>query len=802
MKALELRKRQLEDSARQEAQEAQEAPQPAEQAQQEQRARDAQPAQEAWRAHQEPSKPHRSEPIDARATDEPPDTSNHVEPTVDDDDDVVEHDPSRLYARTVADSALEQVQDEPATSGNGTVHDVTDGDDPIITPVESAEASEHGDADAVVAACERRSHHLDPSPVTDRPRPDGDEDAPEDVGSTEAEAGSIVESDSTGTNNHGGSPWSSEKSLLGFNSTPASSVSDDKPSHLTSSGEEPLTVVHVGLGRERIESTEVDDRPSPIASTRTDATETTMVDRPNPSSVQDGPMVDRSHRTVEASEAQESPSGSLAPEPEESPVEPPIIVETDQTLVPNGVPVHGNDARDRSTTTVVASMNASSSEDDRHRPSSSDSMRSSIEDGSMTSASAIIGRHASRPKRRVVTPSIVTDLGLENSDDNLLSDDSLMDELNSATVQEAKPVSLGRSPRAKGFPMGVPDGRSGPTSVAHRPVSSSTSNVVGSSSDGPRHSNSTVPDREKWLAHADSISLGDPREKQGPITIIKKVNVSSGISQRIKALERVSSQSSSRPSSPPPHATAAAVSVVSSLTTLRKGNLRSASGPPVLSSTFNGANHRPSEGRAQTPIKLDPRPGDRIDPPLDQTEAVPHRSQMIQEMKRLHGQKIQTSRRPKVVTFSDDVQISPAAEGDDDDDEDESVLSPRAEDPDDESDAGPETSELGKSPTGTSPIEAFTVEAASTESWQPSSMVSSTAMGRISIDGPQTIASQGEERSDDATSVTVIVGKDDSTETRAVPSASEQSPGHESSSSKRNSVDVGDVNVQFPDNMV
>lgn len=130
----------------------------------------------------------------------------------------------------------------------------------------------------------------------------------------------------------------------------------------------------------------------------------------------------------------------------------------------------------------------------------------------------------------------------ENSDDNYLSDDSFMEELKSATVQEAKPVSVAKSPITSMFPRTFQDRRPSDGGSAYRSISNPQQNGalahVASSS------------AEDILAHgysrsfsASSIDLARPQESSG--LMARKVNVSSGISRRIKALELVSSRETS-----------------------------------------------------------------------------------------------------------------------------------------------------------------------------------------------------------------------------------------------------------------
>ncbi|KAE8148952.1 hypothetical protein BDV25DRAFT_157208 [Aspergillus avenaceus] len=113
------------------------------------------------------------------------------------------------------------------------------------------------------------------------------------------------------------------------------------------------------------------------------------------------------------------------------------------------------------------------------------------------------------------------------SDDDNLSDDSFMEELKSATLEEAKPISVGKSPLSPGYSNngsenGSPDAWrnsravSNPSAIGHEPPSMETL-AVGRSVSSP-------------YTFADGPT--------GPVLVAKKINVSSGISKRIKALEK------------------------------------------------------------------------------------------------------------------------------------------------------------------------------------------------------------------------------------------------------------------------
>ncbi|PSN66085.1 hypothetical protein BS50DRAFT_554245, partial [Corynespora cassiicola Philippines] len=115
----------------------------------------------------------------------------------------------------------------------------------------------------------------------------------------------------------------------------------------------------------------------------------------------------------------------------------------------------------------------------------------------------------------------------ENSEAEYLSDDSFMEELQSAKVEEAKPVSVSKSPITSFFPrksngseLSVPE-RS-VSQVYHKPGRFSPEQQTGRKTSGP------------WLTHANTDT----------VVVAKKINVSSGISQRIKALAEKSNRES------------------------------------------------------------------------------------------------------------------------------------------------------------------------------------------------------------------------------------------------------------------
>ena len=216
-------------------------------------------------------------------------------------------------------------------------------------------------------------------------------------------------------------------------------------------------------------------------------------------------------------------------------------------------------------------------------------------------------------RRGLVDPIRIISTG-ENSDDNFLSDDSFIEELKSATLQEAKPISVSRSPITPVFPRSskTPDlSRSGePSSVLattvvnenietpepawlsnlpslepeseaahslgieHRPRverapdSGRSHEVEPISESGSRASiitriDCTVFDPFKANSPQDQLqtSPGIPKNRttrsisispspevtshRESVPLAKKMGLSSGISQRIKALEKLSSRDNS-----------------------------------------------------------------------------------------------------------------------------------------------------------------------------------------------------------------------------------------------------------------
>lgn len=138
--------------------------------------------------------------------------------------------------------------------------------------------------------------------------------------------------------------------------------------------------------------------------------------------------------------------------------------------------------------------------------------------------------YETKEKRRPLLDPI--QVSAENSEAEYLSDDSFMEELQSATVHEAKPMSVSKSPITPWFPRKTGENGSAPSersmSQAYLRVGRGSPEQLQRKTSGP------------W----------PPQVNLEKTVVAKKVNVSSGISQRIKALAEKSSRELSPPVTP------------------------------------------------------------------------------------------------------------------------------------------------------------------------------------------------------------------------------------------------------------
>lgn len=206
---------------------------------------------------------------------------------------------------------------------------------------------------------------------------------------------------------------------------------------------------------------------------------------------------------------------------------------------------HHEDFRPQRATQVTSDPR----DDDEH------SVHARASTGTRPSTADTVGeRRSMRPNRRhgLIEP-IRRVSSAENSDDQFLSDDSFMEELKTATVQEAKPIRVSRSPIALEFPRPKSEHK---VELVTNPRSVSSPIDLADAEDRKTPSPPLLT-----LQAPRTVSGSQPRSVSPAGTsppMLKKPGVSTGISQRIKALETLSSRPSSpsqmlrSPANPPP----------------------------------------------------------------------------------------------------------------------------------------------------------------------------------------------------------------------------------------------------------
>lgn len=186
-----------------------------------------------------------------------------------------------------------------------------------------------------------------------------------------------------------------------------------------------------------------------------------------------------------------------------------------------------------------------------------------------------VGRRTKK-RRAAIQPirtnGAASDVSAMNSDDDLFSDDDLMDELHSATVQEAQPISVSKSPIVPYFATS-PNRKGSPNKNRSSRIFSSPTRSSGSKTQTlapPERPQENIRSVSASSAYLERIS------QQQAEPLAKKPHVGSSISQRIKALERVSSSAGNAAS--PPAAGGTLSNASPTFFSVRKAN--SVRGPP------------------------------------------------------------------------------------------------------------------------------------------------------------------------------------------------------------------------------
>ena len=214
-----------------------------------------------------------------------------------------------------------------------------------------------------------------------------------------------------------------------------------------------------------------------------------------------------------------------------------------------------------------------------------------------------------RTKRRALIEPIRTDLDVAdvsaaNSEANFSSDDDLMDELQSAVFQEAKPISVSKSPISPVFPS--------PKKKVGNRFSRAFSSPMRKESSDPQKLTPDLGRSESSRSVSASAAYLNRINQQPAKPLAKKVNLGSGISSRIKALEKLSANAPGATMTPGTTAPTASPAFFS----VRKGTVRGASKSPSIaeranSLTRNTTTPSPSVSRESSPetLKLRERSG-------------------------------------------------------------------------------------------------------------------------------------------------------------------------------------------------
>ncbi|KAH9216117.1 hypothetical protein DL95DRAFT_131344 [Leptodontidium sp. 2 PMI_412] len=209
-------------------------------------------------------------------------------------------------------------------------------------------------------------------------------------------------------------------------------------------------------------------------------------------------------------------------------------------------------------------------------------------------------QNSKRQRRKGLVEPIRTDIDVvvrsrANSEANFSSDDELMDELSSAVVQEAQPISVSKSPVSPVFPS--PKKRQGEQSRFSRVFSTPLHKEKPDTLEPP--SSERPPSRSVSAGAAYLNRINQQPSKP----LAKKVNLGSGISQRIKALEKLQSlapgATPTGTTGPPPGSSPAFFSV-------RKGTVRGKS-PSIAERANSLTRNSPSNSPESSPETIKPR---------------------------------------------------------------------------------------------------------------------------------------------------------------------------------------------------
>ena len=200
-----------------------------------------------------------------------------------------------------------------------------------------------------------------------------------------------------------------------------------------------------------------------------------------------------------------------------------------------------------------------------------------------------------------------TDISAANSVANFSSDDELMEELQSAVFQEAKPMSVAKSPISPVFPSPKKTGGNKFSRVFSSPMRKETP-------DSQKLTTPKLGESESFRSVSGPAAYLNRIHQEPTKPLAKKVNLGSGISQRIKALEKLSANAPGASISP--GTTAPGTGASPAFFSVRNGNAQTASRSPSIaerasSLTRHTPSPSPSVSRESSPetLKLRDRSG-------------------------------------------------------------------------------------------------------------------------------------------------------------------------------------------------
>ncbi|KAJ9136680.1 Prolipoprotein diacylglyceryl transferase [Pleurostoma richardsiae] len=244
-----------------------------------------------------------------------------------------------------------------------------------------------------------------------------------------------------------------------------------------------------------------------------------------------------------------------------------------------------------------------------------------------------------RSKRRALIEPIKTDIALPDKEDSLSDDEDLMDELQSATVEEAKPVTVTMTPISPDFPASSPPKGKSPNGSVTPRIVRTVSNPVR----GPLLAPGDVSTSSARAVSSGAAFLHKITQQQSANNLAPKTNkIGSSISQRIKALEMLSSSNGGGEGQPRERPSSTFFSV-------RKSSIKEPSRSPSVADRANSLTRglTPSPPRTRDTRTREGSPEETLGPSRDRSASVASRLSMFEggNMPRGRPESIQVTAR-------------------------------------------------------------------------------------------------------------------------------------------------------------